>query len=208
MLEGAKHYRILLLVAAPPASGKTFIGKKIAQAFGDCVYLDLDSLNVLSRRVCDAAGCPFDKDASFFREFVRDYEYAALLAFAFEALDFSRLVIVSAPLTRELRDTERFSKLVSQAAGHGAAVIPVWVLADADACKSNMCRRGAARDQYKCQDMDAYLNRVDFTRPAQISPHWQVDNRTQISWQSDVRRIVTEINARLAAADSEREAQE
>lgn len=207
MHEEPRERRVLLLVAAPPASGKTFIGKKIAQEFGDCVYLDLDSLNVLSERVCAAAGCPFDKDASFFREFVRDYEYAALLAFAFEALDFCRLVIISAPLTREIRDAERFSKVVSQAAKHGADVIPVWVLADPSACAGNMLARNEARDQHKRQDLEAYLSRVDFTRPALISPHWQVDNRSKTSWQADVRRIVMEIKARLAEADDQREAQ-
>lgn len=203
MPDGIGYRRVLLLVAAPAASGKTFIGKKIAQSFGDCTYLDLDSLNVLSERVCAAAGRPFDKDEGFFREFVREYEYRALFDFAFEALAFSRLVIVTAPMTREVRDEDRFSQLVARGAAHEAAVIPVWVLADATACKNNMLRRGADRDWSKCLNPDEYLSRVEFSRPPLISSFWQVDNRCAASWRNDVDRIVTEINTLLTMAGSE-----
>ena len=40
----------LILVTSPPACGKTFVTKKLAKAMPNCVYLDKDSLIVLSNR--------------------------------------------------------------------------------------------------------------------------------------------------------------
>ena len=41
----------LILVTSPPACGKTFVTKKLAKAIPNCVYLDKDSLIVLSKQI-------------------------------------------------------------------------------------------------------------------------------------------------------------
>ena len=41
----------LILVTSPPACGKTFVTKKLAKAMPNCVYLDKDSLIVLSKQI-------------------------------------------------------------------------------------------------------------------------------------------------------------
>ena len=41
----------LILVTSPPACGKTFISKKLAKALTNCVYLDKDTLIVLSKQI-------------------------------------------------------------------------------------------------------------------------------------------------------------
>lgn len=54
--ERAFTMKTFLLVTSPPASGKTFIAKKLAGMLQNCVYLDKDSVIVLSRRIFQAAG--------------------------------------------------------------------------------------------------------------------------------------------------------
>ena len=99
-------------MTSPPASGKTFIAKKLAEALGECVYLDKDSVIVLSRRIFEVAGEPFDRSSDFFLSAnVRDYEYEAIMAIALEALDYSSHVLVNAPFNRELRDEEYLRRL-------------------------------------------------------------------------------------------------
>lgn len=41
----------LILVTSPPACGKTFISRKLAKALPNCVYLDKDTLIVLSKQI-------------------------------------------------------------------------------------------------------------------------------------------------------------
>lgn len=57
--------KTFLLVTSPPASGKTFIAKQLASMLQNCVYLDKDSVIVLSRRIFQAAGEPFDRSSAF-----------------------------------------------------------------------------------------------------------------------------------------------
>ena len=47
--------RKLILVTSPPACGKTFISKKLAKALNNCVYLDKDTLIVLSKQIFKVA---------------------------------------------------------------------------------------------------------------------------------------------------------
>ena len=63
--ERACTMKTFLLVTSPPASGKTFIAKQLASMLQNCVYLDKDSVIVLSRRIFQAAGEPFDRSSAF-----------------------------------------------------------------------------------------------------------------------------------------------
>ena len=87
--ERACTMKTFLLVTSPPASGKTFIAKQLASMLQNCVYLDKDSVIVLSRRIFQAAGEPFDRSSAFFEQNIRNYEYDAILQIAFEALEFN-----------------------------------------------------------------------------------------------------------------------
>ena len=45
----------LILVTSPPACGKTFISKALAKRLPHVVYLDKDTLIVLSKQIFDSA---------------------------------------------------------------------------------------------------------------------------------------------------------
>lgn len=43
--------RKLILVVSPPACGKTYVSRQIAKTLTNCVYLDKDTLIVLSKKI-------------------------------------------------------------------------------------------------------------------------------------------------------------
>lgn len=51
----------LILVTSPPACGKTFISKQVAKALPNCVYLDKDTLIVLSKQIFVVAGEEYNR---------------------------------------------------------------------------------------------------------------------------------------------------
>ena len=50
----------LILVTSPPACGKTYVAKALAKNLKHVVYLDKDTLIVLSKQIFKVAGQPYD----------------------------------------------------------------------------------------------------------------------------------------------------
>ena len=64
----------LILVTSPPACGKTYVSKALASRLKHVVYLDKDTLIVLSKQIFAVAGQPYDRSSRFFEEQIRNYE--------------------------------------------------------------------------------------------------------------------------------------
>lgn len=79
----------LILVTSPPACGKTFVTRKLAKAMPNCVYLDKDTLIVLSKQIFVVANQEYNRSSDFFEENIRDYEYDAIMEVAYEALEYN-----------------------------------------------------------------------------------------------------------------------
>ena len=96
----------MILVTSPPACGKTYISKQLAKNLKHVVYLDKDTLIVLSNRIFDVAGEERNRSSDFFESNIRNYEYEAIINIAMEALDYDDIVLINAPFTREIRNPE------------------------------------------------------------------------------------------------------
>lgn len=55
----------MILVTSPPACGKTYISKQLAKNLKHVVYLDKDTLIVLSNRIFDVAGEERNRSSDF-----------------------------------------------------------------------------------------------------------------------------------------------
>ena len=86
----------LILVTSPPACGKTYVAMKLAAELNHVVYLDKDALIILSRQIFEVAGQPYDRSSDFFEEHIRDYEYAAILDMAVDALEYDDIALINA----------------------------------------------------------------------------------------------------------------
>ena len=155
----------LILVTSPPASGKTFVSKQLAKRFHNIVYLDKDALVPLSNRIFIAAGEPINRSSQFFEDHVRNFEYDAILDIGFEALEYSDIVLINAPFTREVRDDEYIKGLKEKLALHGAELTLIWIVTDIEITRLRMIERNSPRDTWKIANWEEYVAGRNYSVP-------------------------------------------
>lgn len=166
----------LILVTSPPASGKTYISKQLAKELKHVVYLDKDTLIVLSHQIFKVAGQEVNRSSDFFEENIRDYEYKATLALAMEALEYDDIVLINAPFTREIRDIDYINNLKKQLAEKNARLTVVWVVTDVEVVKQRMIARNSPRDTWKLEHWDEYIQGVNFEIPENLDDPNVIDD--------------------------------
>lgn len=187
----------LILVTGPPACGKTFVSKGLAKALEHVVYLDKDTLIVLSRQIFAVANQPYDRSSAFFEVNIRDYEYMAVVDLALEALEYDDLVLINAPFTQEIRDPAYMKDLRGKLAAKGARLVVVWLVVAPDICRKRMEDRASDRDTWKLANWDEYLKTVSFEVPSTIDdPKEENDlllfyNANEQEYQVSLQRIVS-----------------
>ena len=159
----------LILVTSPPACGKTYVAMKLAAELNHVVYLDKDALITLSRQIFEVAGQPYDRSSDFFEEHIRDYEYAAILDMAVDALEYDDIALINAPFTREVRNPRFMESLRQDLMRKNARLYVVWVVTDPEICKKRMIRRNSDRDTWKLAHWDEYMAKTDFSIPEELN---------------------------------------
>lgn len=155
----------LILVTSPPASGKTFVSQQLAKRIPNIVYLDKDALIPLSNRVFMAGGEPINRSSQFFEDNIRNFEYEAILNIGFEAMEYSDMVLINAPFTREVRDNNYIRDLRTKLAGRGAELLLIWVVTDIEVSHKRMLARNSPRDTWKLAHWDEYVAGRDYSTP-------------------------------------------
>lgn len=155
----------LILVTSPPASGKTYISKKLAKHLKHVVYLDKDTLITLSKQIFTVAGEPFNRSSDFFEENIRNYEYNCVVDLALEALEYDDIVLINAPFTREIRDMEYMLQLKEKLREKNATLVVVWVETSKEVVHERMIARNSDRDTWKLEHWDEYIADCNFQIP-------------------------------------------
>lgn len=155
----------LILVTSPPASGKTFVSRAVSKELKNVVYLDKDSLIPLSKRIFEVAGEEYNRSSDFFYDNIRDAEYEAIVGIALEALEYANTVLINAPFTKEIRDSEYIESLKERLQRQSAQLLAVWIQTDVSVCRRRMEERGSERDKWKIQNFDEYIMTQDFSIP-------------------------------------------
>ena len=158
----------LILVTSPPASGKTYISKQLAKKLKHVVYLDKDTLIVLSRQIFAVANQEYNRSSDFFEKNIRDYEYEAIVALALEALEYDDIVLINAPFTREIRDEKYMTDLKAKLALKNAKLTIIWVKTDIEVCRQRMISRNSDRDTWKLEHWDEYISGINFDIPREL----------------------------------------
>lgn len=164
-----KSLKELILVTSPPACGKTFISKELAKHLKHVVYLDKDTLIVLSKQIFVVANEEYNRSSDFFEKYIRDYEYYAVVDLALEALDYEDIVLINAPFTREIRDKKYIADLKARLAEKGAVLKVIWVETDVEVCHRRMIDRNSDRDTWKLEHWDEYVAGLNFDIPEEIN---------------------------------------
>ena len=166
----------LILVTSPPACGKTYVAKALAHELQHIVYLDKDTLIVLSKQIFKAAGQPYDRSSAFFQANIRDYEYDCVLALAMEALDYDDIVLINAPFTQEVRDNAFMANLKAKLAEKGATLAVIWVETSPEVVHQRMIDRNSDRDTWKLTHWDEYIKQCNFAIPENLADPQHKDN--------------------------------
>ena len=187
----------MILVTSPPACGKTYISKQLAKNLKHVVYLDKDTLIVLSNRIFDVAGKERNRSSDFFESNIRNYEYEAIINIAMEALDYDDIVLINAPFTREIRNPEYMDQVRKRLAMKNARLEIIWVVTAPEICHQRMIHRNSSRDTWKLENWDKYISGVDFSIPSAIDRPDSSDddlllfyNSTDQEYQESMKRIV------------------
>ena len=158
----------LILVVSPPACGKTYVSKKLAEYLNHVVYLDKDTLIPLSKVVYEVAHEEYNRSSDFFEQYIRNPEYEVTLDLAFEAIQYEDLVLINAPFTREIKDEQYIKELANKAKEHNATLTFVWVSSTPETCHQRMIERNSDRDTWKLEHWDEYVKRINYEIPAPL----------------------------------------
>jgi len=189
----------LILVTSPPACGKTFISRQLAKNLKHVVYLDKDTLIVLSKQIFVVANQEYNRSSDFFEKNIRDYEYMAVVDLALEALDYDDIVLINAPFTREIRDTKYMSDLRQKLMNKDARLTVIWVQTDVEVCRQRMIQRNSDRDKWKIDHWEEYIAGVNFDIPRELDdPGCNDDllifqNSSDDQFQSSMKEVLSVI---------------
>jgi predicted kinase len=165
----------LILVASPPACGKTYVSKLIAKSVGHVVYLDKDDLCALIRASFAVAGEEVNMDGEFYINNLRPAEYDTILHIAFSALRFADTVLLNAPFGKEVRDAETMRRLKARANALDAELLLIWVSTPTDVCYERMKKRNSDRDTLKLANWEDYIRKINYTPPHELTELGAVD---------------------------------
>ena len=165
----------LILVAAPPASGKTYVSERLAEALGHTVILDKDDLAPLICAGFAAAGETVDYDGAFYRRALRSAEYETLLHLTFSTLRFEERVMLCAPFGRELRDVKTVASWRERAHAMGAELVMIWVAVPRALRRERMERRASDRDTQKLERWEEYAASICDEPPTALAEAGAVD---------------------------------
>ncbi len=186
----------LILVTSPPASGKTYISKKLSERLKHIVYLDKDTLIPLSKQIFTVAGEEYNRSSDFFKKYIRDYEYITIVDLALEALQYDSKALINAPFTSEIRDEAYMNNLKEKLRALNAKLTVIWVVTDPEIVHQRMMERNSDRDKWKLENWKEYIESVDFSVPKTIDdPDDDLDflkffNNNEEEYEESMNRIV------------------
>jgi predicted kinase len=179
-----------VVLSGAPATGKSTVGRALACALGAAV-VDLDTATAPLVAVVAGLLGVSDLDDARLAGPTRDARYETVVALAEDSLAVGTPVVLVAPFTAERGDGTAWQTLADRLRAAGGAPTLVWLRLQPEAVVERLRARGAARDEAKLGDAQAYLARLSTDPPR--SPHLAVDA------DRPVPEIVRELLERLTS---------
>lgn len=169
----------VVIVGGYAGSGKTETGRIITRATG-WPMLDKDSITrpVVESMLRELGLSPHDRESETYLTKIRPAEYESLREVALENVSCGNSVVLTAPFTKELRDSAWCQRTIADFAAHDAQVRALWVRCDEESMRIYLRRRGAARDDNKLANWQQYVDGLDLQYTAAM-PHVVLNNSIQ-----------------------------
>lgn len=163
---------LVVVVAGPPASGKSTFGMALARAL-PAALVDKDVLaGPLTAAALQAVGLPRTAlDDEWYRRHLRPAVYQTIAETVALIISGGTSVVLVAPYLQEVDDEDWLRTAHQQFACTDVRV--VWVCADMESLRSRMTVRAAARDRAKLDDWRRYASTIQGISPQ--CPHHTID---------------------------------
>jgi predicted kinase len=169
---------VALIVAGPPATGKSSLGAALAQRL-NAAFIDQDvATGALTDVIASLVGV-HDLDDPRLARLTRDARYEAVIGLAEANLRLGVAVVLVAPFTRERRHPPAWKDLERRLTVAGGRPTLVWLHLDAERIRQRMRARSADRDADKLSDDADWATRFDLGAP--VGPHLALEAAGQLS---------------------------
>lgn len=170
---GTAHARpAALLIAGPPASGKSMVGASLAKRLG-AALIDLDVATEPLLSVIRSLLHVDDVDDPRLATLTRADRYETIIRLAEDNLRVGNTVVLVAPFTEERRNFHNWEELVDRLhRATGGAVTLIWLHLSRGELLQRMRSRRADRDEAKLSREQQFLDRLDLGPP--VGPHTAV----------------------------------
>lgn len=175
-----------VLLTGPPASGKSTVGRALAQHLG-AALIDQDTATAPLTAVVAGLVGVHDLDDERLAGPTRAARYETVTALSEDNLRAGVPVVVIAPFTRERGDLDSWADLEQRLREAGGDPVLVWLRLDAATVVARLRVRGADRDTAKLGDAAAFAGALDVGRP--VVPHVEVDAAASV--EVVVRDVLT-----------------
>lgn len=159
--------RKLVIITGCAGSGKTTIGKTLAQKLGYC-YIDKDTVtreftDFILERSGSSKG---DRESQLYRGEILPIEYSVTFKLCREILDNGSNVVLTIPFISQIQDFSKWEEIRTAARIRNKEVKFIWIEHNIETEKDNLVSRDAARDKYKLEHWEEYAKSVEGICPA------------------------------------------
>jgi predicted kinase len=181
----------VFMIGGYAGSGKTKLGRILARTTGWPIIDKDTTTRPIVETALEARGLPpHDRESETYLSIIRPNEYDALMATALENVACGVSAVITAPFLQEFADPAWLDRATDEFASHGATTTLVWVRCDGPTMRTQLRRRGAARDAAKLAAWDEYVDGLDLDfRPPH--EHVVIDNSASSEpLQAQARRLL------------------
>ena len=180
-----------LLIAGPPASGKSIVGALLARALG-AALIDLDVATEPLLRVIESLVKVDDIDDPRLATLTRADRYETITRLAEDNLRVGNTVLLVAPFTEERRNLGAWEELAARLhRAAGGAVTMIWLYLSREELLQRMRARRAGRDEPKLNKEQRFVDQLDLGPP--VGPHIPINAVGSVDQL--VRSIVMQLRA-------------
>lgn len=183
-----------LLIAGPPASGKSVVAASLARTLG-AALIDLDVATEPLLSVIRSLVQVEDIDDPRLATLTRAHRYETIKRLAEDNLRLGNTVLLVAPFTEERRNLHAWEELVDRLhRAAGGAVAMIWLYLSREELLQRMRARGANRDEPKLSREQKFIDQLELGSP--VGPHISIHAVGSVD--EIVRSIVIQLQADLA----------
>jgi predicted kinase len=183
-----------LLVAGPPACGKSTVGASLARLLG-ATLIDQDTATGPLLSVIGSLINVDDIDDPRLATLTRGARYETMTCLAENNLGVGNTVLLVAPFTAERRNLLAWEALQQRLHRAGAAAVTMaWLYLSREELLHRMRTRGADRDAGKLRREQRFIDQLDLGSP--VGPHMPVHGVGPVD--EIARSIVVQLRADLA----------